>query len=156
MYNSQQEHPLWKYPAVKYVFLLKQKDSAETVGIHDIFFISRFGLTICIWGENQIQDPVQVQSEQTVSPHMLWRQPMEGPKVSHSTPRPWWVITHPDLGTVLTHFLNSKIPEMWRTSTFFDWDPEHLCKCVFFLHFTYDCCFRKGRASCFTSTLAQT
>lgn len=60
MYNSQQEHPLLKYPAVKYIFLLKQKDLAETVGTHDILVISRFGLTVCGWGENQIQDPVQV------------------------------------------------------------------------------------------------
>lgn len=47
MYSNQQEHPLWKYPTVKYIFLLKQKDSAETVVVHDIFVISRFGLTVC-------------------------------------------------------------------------------------------------------------
>lgn len=60
MYNSQWEHPLWKYPAVKYIFLLKQKDFAETVGIHDIFVIGRYGFTVCSGGDTQIQDAVHL------------------------------------------------------------------------------------------------
>lgn len=60
MHNSQCEHPLWKYPAVKYIFLFKQKEFIENVGIHDILVISRYGFTLCSWGDTQIQDPVQL------------------------------------------------------------------------------------------------